>query len=138
MGDVELKINENLIKPILTAKINEAVIEALGGRDLLIKDIIEHYMRVKVDNEGKVSTYSSDQNRTRMDYLVDQMIKDAMKDAIKTYMDIHKDLLVKELSKFFASKKGSAEILKALSTGVIDSFQSKWTTKIDVKFEPPK
>jgi len=96
---VEFKISESLIKPILEAKINAAIIEAMGGHERMIADMLTAYMGQKVDNDGKESGYSS--NKPRLNWLVQKMIEEALKKAMTEFLQTKKEILYQEFEKFF-------------------------------------
>jgi hypothetical protein len=128
---VEFKISESLIRPILEAKINTAVIEAMGGHEKIITDMLETYMKQKVDSEGKVSGYSN--NIPRLDWLMNKMISDALKVALTSYLEGKKEFMQAEFQRFFNSKKGSSKLIEAMQTGFVDSLTKNWMTTITFK-----
>jgi hypothetical protein len=131
---LEFKISESLIRPIIDAKIQSAIVEAMGGEKKMVADMVSCYMAQKVDCEGKVSRYSSD--KARFDYLVGKMLEDAMKEALSTYLKEKTELLQKEFEKFFNSKKGTSLLIKAMQEGLCAGLSDKWRTT--VTFSPPR
>lgn len=131
---LEFKISEGLIRPILQAKINLAITEALGGHEKLITDILNAYMNQSVDSEGKPSTYSS--SKPRLTWLMHQMVEQAMKNALQSFLQGKTAHIQSEFEKFLNSKKGSSKIIEAIQTGFCESLTNKWRTI--VTFQPPK
>lgn len=129
MGDqLEFKVSESLVRPIIEAKINAAVIEAMGGAEKIVADMLKTYMSQKVDRDGKVSNYSD--TAPRLEWLLHKMIEDALKEALKGFLQKKQDMLQREFEKFFASKQGSSQIIGALKEGFVKSLSEKWTSVI--------
>ncbi len=129
MGDqLEFKVSESLVRPIIEAKINAAVIEAMGGAEKIVADMLKTYMSQKVDNEGKSSGYSS--NTPRLEYLLHKVIEGALQEALKAFLQKKQDMFQREFEKFFASKTGSSQIVAALKDGFIKSLTERWTSNI--------
>lgn len=131
---LEFKISEGLIKPILQAKINAAISEAMGGHEKMITDMLNVYMNQLVDSEGKTSSYSS--SKPRLSWIVNKMVEEAMKDALKSYLQGKKEHLQSEFEKFFNSKKGSSKVIEAMQEGFCKSLGDNWRTV--VQFIPLK
>jgi len=133
---LEFKISPDLIMPIIKAKIETAIIEAMGGHKELIDSILEAYMSQKVSSEGKISSYSSDNKFTRIDFIMQQTLEVAVKDALKEFLANKQKEVAESISRYFASKKGSSELIRAIEEGILDSLKSNWATKI--QFIPNK
>ena len=129
MGDqLEFKVSESLVRPIIEAKINVAVIEAMGGAERIVADMLKTYMSQKVDSDGKTSNYSS--AVPRLEWLLHKMVEDALKEALKAFLQKKQDMFQKEFEKFFASKSGSSQIVAALKDGFVKSLAEQWTSTI--------
>jgi hypothetical protein len=129
---LEFKISEGLIRPIIEAKINLAVAEAMGGHERIVVSMLDAYMKQKVDSEGKNSNYSDARNR--LDWLLHRMIEDSLKVAMTNYLQTKTEMLEKEFEKFFASKKGTSQIVAAMQDGFCKALADRW--KVKIAFEP--
>lgn len=128
---VELKISPEIIRPIIQAKINAAIVEMFEGHERLVSDMISMWMNQRVDSDGKVGGYSS--NIPRYEQLIHKMLEDAMKKALDSYLSERKEFITQEFMKFFKSKAGSSALANALKEGVCESLKSKWLTSISFK-----
>jgi hypothetical protein len=126
---MEFKISEGLIKPIIQAKIHEAMITAMGGHEKLITDMLDTYMNQVVDNEGKPTNYNG---KPRLYHLANRMVEDALKTALIEYLKTKQALLEKEFTKFFESKKGTSQLIAAMQDGFCKALTDKWHFTINV------
>lgn len=129
MGDqLEFKVSESLVRPIIESKINSAIIEAMGGHERMIVEMVSAFMSQKVDTEGKLSSYS---NTKRVEWLANKLLEDAVKKALENFIESKKDVIASEIGKFFASKKGSSQLIAAIQEGILGSLTTRWTTSIN-------
>lgn len=113
---VNLSIPQNVTQPIIAAKIQEAVMAAMGGADKIVEGVVHQICNTKVNpRDGKVdSSYNSHNTMLWMDYHVTQILQGAINEELKKQTteltSPVKEALVKELQ----SKSGSSKIAKAL------------------------
>ncbi len=132
---LEFKISESIVKPIIQAKIQTALVEAMGGHEQMIADMMNAYMTQKVDSEGHDGRGYRD-DRPRLEWLVHKMLADAMRTALTEYLKTKQDLMAKEFEKFFNSKKGTNQLVKAMHEGLCAALMNDWRTTIT--FQLPK
>lgn len=127
---IEFKVSEGLIKPIIEAKINAAIIEAMGGHEKMVGEMLNAYMTQRVDSEGKEDRYSDSRNKPRLQWLMHKMVEAALKDALTGFLQTKQDFMKKEFEKFFNSKKGTSQLVAAMQDGFCDALKDKWRTNI--------
>jgi hypothetical protein len=91
-------------------------------------------MNQKVDCAGNPTSYSS--SKSRLTWLSETMINDAIKNTLKEYLKSKQEFLQKEFEKFFNSKKGSSQIVKAMQDGLCAGLGECW--RVSIKFSPPE
>lgn len=125
MGDVEFKINEDLIKGVVSEKMKAAIVEAWGGKEKLLSDIIDAYMDCKVNENGNVSNYGSENKYRRSDILIHRMLEKAMADALSLFLQERQEELKTALAKHFATKQGTSMLVKSMAAGFADIMAGK-------------
>jgi hypothetical protein len=135
---VNLSIPENVTKPIIAAKIQEAVIVALGGQEKIVAGVIHQICNTRVNSEGKVDSYSSNNNQNWLDYHVTTIIQKEVKEALVKQIAISADQIKEELVKQLMTKKGASKVAEALLSSLNGTFQSSWMSKFEIKFEERK
>lgn len=131
MDNVEIKISQDLIKPIIEQKIQAALVEAMGSYPQMLEQIVKAFLTQKVDSSGKESGYSSD--KPRMYHLVNTVLTNACKDAIINFMATKQSCMQAEFEKFFNSKKGQSQLIAAMQDGFLKSLNDKWRLHIEFK-----
>ena len=128
MEPVELKIDQSVIRPIIEARINAAVIEMMKGQDQMILGMVNMWMSQRVDSDGNSKGYGAD--KPRVEWLVNQMLQEAMKKALTEYLQERKELMTKAFEKFLKSKEGTSKIIEAMNHGLVDALANKWNVNV--------
>lgn len=137
---VNLSIPKEVTAPIVSAKIQEAVLAALGGADKIVEGIIFQICNKMVNPEtGKEPQYSSDKKISWMDYHVTSIIEKAVNEELKKQLDAGALPIKDALIKVMQSKVGSSKIAEAILQGLTDNFNGKnLVPKISIEFQKPK
>lgn len=135
---VNLSIPSDVTRPIVAAKIQEAVLAALGGSEKLVADVIYLICNQKVASDGKISGYSSDNKYSWLDLNVTNVIKAEVEKELKEQIKVNAQQIKDELIKQISTKKGASKIAEALLSSLNGTFESGWKSKIEIFFEPKK
>lgn len=120
---VNLSIPQEVTQPIVAAKIQEAVLAALGGADKIVEGIIHRICNEKVDPKtGKKPDYSSTPTVSWMDYQVTGIIEKAVAEELKRQLDAGAVPIKDALIKVMQSKAGSSKLADAMLASVTGAF----------------
>lgn len=135
-GDLSLTVSKELVIPILEAKIKAAIATAMGGEEELLDKVLNSIINQKVDKDGKISSYSSDNKYSWFDVTVTKTIQQQIKESIIEEVKEQGDVIKEAVKKFIKSSAGSNLIAQAMVDGMNKSFESSWMTnfKIDFKY----
>lgn len=133
---VNLSIPKEVTQPIVAAKIQEAVLAALGGSDKIVASVVNALCNRKVDQHGNTPRYDSDAKSTWIDYHVTTIIQKNIEEEIKKQLIEQSENIKQELIKQLQSKKGSHAVAAAIIDGLGETFKSNWNSKIEIKFTP--
>lgn len=132
---VNLSIPKEVTQPIVAAKIQEAVLAALGGSDKIVAAVIHQICNTKVNSEGRVSQYSSDNKNNWLDFHVTEVIQKEVKAALVAQIQTNAEQIKEELVKQLQTRKGASKVAEALLSSFNGTFANSWTSKFEVKFE---
>lgn len=120
---VNLSIPQEVTQPIVAAKIQEAVLAALGGADKIVEGIIHRICNEKVDPKtGKKPDYSSTPTVSWMDYQVTGIIEKAVAEELKRQLDAGAVPVKDALIKVMQSKAGSSKLADAMLASITGAF----------------
>lgn len=132
---VNLSIPQSVTQPIVAAKIQEAVLAALGGSEQIISAVIKQICETKVNSSGQVSSYSSDNKFSWLDYHVTEVIQKEVKQEIQNQLAIGSQAIKEELIRQLQTKKGASKVAEGLLSSLNGTFAQSWSSKIEISFE---
>jgi hypothetical protein len=136
MSDVMLSINKDIVNPIVDAKIKEAVLAAMGGSEKIIEGVVNTIINHKVNAEGKVGSYSSDNKYTWIDVVVKNQIQDRAREAIISAISEHSEQIKDAIVNHLKTKKGAEATAKALLHCMSGTFSKHWHSNIKIELSP--
>lgn len=133
---INLGINEDMVKPILEKQIQAAIMANLGNVDELFEFAIKKALSVKVNSEGLVSNYSSDNKYDFLEALTAKAIRNAATEAIKEYVKENQEQLKIALKKEMEKKANQNKLVQAFVDSATNTFSYEW--RFDAKVELSK
>lgn len=136
---VNLSIPQEVTQPIVAAKIQEAVLAALGGSEKIVAGVIHQICNTKVDSNGSSNPrYDSDAKHTWLDYHVTKIIQEEVKKELQEQIKVNAQAIKDELIKQLQTKKGASKVAEALLSSLNGTFASGWRSSITVQFDADK
>ncbi len=136
MGEVNVNVSKDLIEPIVRAEISAAIVRGLEGKEQMIGMIVSRVLSDKVNSEGKKDSYSHHNDTTMLEWLCQNMIREAAKAALATYIAEQKPRIEAELKKQLV--KQQTGLATALVSGLSDCLKQDWRISLKVGLELPK
>ena len=133
MSEVNLSISDELVQPIIEAKIQSAICAALSGQQEIVSKVIEKILTMKVNKEGQRDTYGYRDSKTFIQWLCENAIHDAAKEAVKAWVSQSNEKLKKELEKILQRRTRS--IAESVISSMITGIERDWNLKVEVKAE---
>lgn len=133
-GNVSIQISKEIVTPIVEAKIKDAITEALGGKEALIRSVVDQVINQKVNHEGKVSTYSSDNKYTWTEWHFGETVKTLVKKELEKVINEQASTVKDEICKQLKTKKGSSTIAAAMIGAMNKTLENAWSSKIEIAF----
>lgn len=135
---VNLSIPKEVTQPIVAAKIQEAVLAALGGSEKIVAGVIHTICNTKVDAHGSTPRYDSDAKHTWLDFHVTKIIQEEVKKELQEQIKVNAEGIKNELIKQLQTKKGASKVAEALLSSLNGTFASGWRSNITINFSSDK
>jgi hypothetical protein len=110
---VNLQIGNDVIRPILDAKIKALMLEVFD-KDELLNKFIDRVLYDKVDEHGKKSNYNSDNKYDWIDIHLNKHVKTAVEEAVKEWTKENADKMKIAIKKAMSTKKNFDIVLKKI------------------------
>jgi hypothetical protein len=131
MDNSTIQIPNDVIKPIIEAKVAAAVIEALGGYKPMVELAVAQVLNQTVGEDGKPSNYNA---VPFFKWAMDDCIKRATRASIEEYFKTHADL-IKQAVTVELSKKNSPlvkQLVAALTGTVLNANELRYRMNVTV------
>lgn len=132
---LDLKIDEKYIGEIVKNVVQASIVEALGVKDELVQTAIKTMLMTKVDKNGKVSSYSSDNKFNLIDYYVHSTVKELCNEMVVEILNENRDALKSELKKQLSSARSIEAFTKSMIDATVENLESSWRPSLTVQFE---
>lgn len=128
---IDIKVSEDLVRPIIEAKINAAICAGLVDQEKLLQGVASRILNMKVNSDGKRDPYNYSDSLTLIQYLAENAIKEAAQAAIKEWAESKKEEIKKSLIEQLKLKKNTSRMVEILMDGIMEVTTSKYRFKLE-------
>lgn len=132
---MSLEISQEYIDNLTKDLLEQSLIETLDAKNTIVQNIVSNVLSAKVNEEGRVSSYNSDNKYTFLEYLVRKMIREealsVTEEVLKEKRKEIRDTIKKELNK----KATIDKFFDAFMSSTVDNLDSRYRTFFDIRFE---
>lgn len=122
---MKFEVDEKMVEPIVRDQIAAAVVSQLGNTDELIKRAVSLALKAKVDGNGHISKYNSDNRYDFVEAIASKAIREAAEAAIMNIVEEQKPNIQKAVEDQLkrAPKKTAAAIVNAFCESAGNSYK---------------
>lgn len=131
---ISMGIDPDYIEGIIRETVSATIAEALMGKEEFAKTLINEVLDTKVNKNGEVSKWSSENDRTTLQYLVSKAVNDTAKEAINECMEDMKPQLKKIITISLEQKKTKDALAEAFLDSIENSLADYWRSNISFSF----
>ena len=141
MGNIvglDLNVDQDFLAKAVQESVMMGISESLNGKNEIVSQIVKMVLTTKVDETGKISSYSRDNEYTLLDYYVTKMIKEVTAEEMQKMVDEHREDITKAIRSELSKKVNYTKFVDAFINNVSSAVDKSWFPKIEVKFEQSK
>lgn len=131
---MSLELNEEMVKPIIEKQIQAAIMANIGKPEELIQKVVATALRQKVDKEGKISSYSSDNKFDYIDVLTGKAIRNAAQEALDQWLKENTQLVKAMVIKEMNNPERQNSLVSAFANAVEENLKCSWRFNCDISF----
>ncbi len=130
---INLSINKDLVAPIIELKVKDAIMQSLGGSEEIVKKIIDQVFKQRVDQSGKISSYSSDNKYDWFDIVITNKVKEIVQAQMLIILADQTVQIKEALENQIKTKKGASMIASALMSCLDGNFKHNFKLEFTAK-----
>lgn len=132
---MSLEISQEYIDSLTKDLLEQSLIETLDAKNTIVQSIVSNVLSARVDENGRVSNYNSDNKYTFLEHLVRKMIREealsVTEEVLKERRKEIRDTIKKEMNK----KANIDKFFDAFMSTTMDNLDSRYRTYFDIRFE---
>ena len=134
---IDLNVDNNYLNEAVKSIVMTGIAETLD-KDKIVNGLVKAVLETKVDKEGRISSYSSDNRYTLLEVYVNNIIREIVKEEMKKLVE-EKRTKMQEMIRRELNKRATLDkFVDAFISNNLDNLDSNWKTKISVEYEKDK
>lgn len=134
---IDLNVDNNYLNEAVKSIVMTGIAETLD-KDKIVNGLVKAVLETKVDKEGRISSYSSENRYTLLEVYVNNIIREIVKEEMKKLVE-EKRTKMQEIIRRELNKRATLDkFVDAFISNNLDNLDSDWKTKISVEYEKDK
>lgn len=141
MGNIvglDLNIDQDFLADAVRQTVMMGISESLNGKNQIVSQIVNSVLNTKVDKSGKISSYSTDNRYTLLEFYVMKMIREVTAEELQALVDEHREDITKVIRAELAKKANYNKFVDAFISNISSAINNTWCPKIEIQFEQAK
>lgn len=138
MGNIvglDLNIDQDYLADAVKQTVLMGISESLNGKNEIVSQIVKMVLSQKVDKSGKISSYSSDNKYTLLEFYVRKMLREVTAEEMQRMVDEHREDITKAIRAELAKKVNYNKFVDAFISNVSSAVSNSWCPRVEINFE---
>lgn len=131
---LDLKVDQDYVAEAVKQSVLMGIAESLNGKNEIVSQIVSMTLKTKVDKYGKISSYSSDNKYTLLEYYVRKMIEEVTAEEMKNMVNEHREEIAKTIRAELQKKANYSKFVDRFIDNVATAVSNSWCPRIEVEF----
>ena len=134
---INLDVDNNYLTEAVKQTVMDGIAECLD-KDKIVSGLVNTVLETKVDRDGKVSSYNSDNKYTLLEVYVNKILRESVKEELANLVEEKKPQL-KELIRKELNKKATLDkFVDSFLQANLDNLSNDWRTTINLEYKKTK
>lgn len=131
---MSLEISQEYIDSLTKDLLEQSLIETLDAKNTIVESIVSSVLSVKVNEDGKFSSYDRENRYTFLEWLVRKMIKDEVKSVADEVLEEKRGNIREAIRREVNKKANMNKLVDAFFESLSGNLNDKYRTTIDIDF----
>lgn len=132
---LDLNIDDDYLGECVKQTVIAGISEALNGKNEITSQIVNMVLSQKVDKNGQISGWRSDNTQTVLEYYVAKTIREVAQDEIKRLMEEARPQIAESMRRELGKAKTVDKLVAEFARDMVNSCASNWRTTLGITFE---
>lgn len=134
---LNLDIDDDYLAEAIKNTVMTGIVETLD-KDKIVSGLVNTVLETKVDKDGCISRYSSDNTHTLLEVYVNKMLRDIVKEEMKKLVEEKRPKMQEIIRRELNKKTTINKFVDAFISSNLDNLDNDWRTKISIEYEKNK
>lgn len=135
--EIDLNIDDNYLNEAVKSIVMTGIAESLD-KEKIVNGLVKTVLETKVDEEGKISSYSRDNRHTLLEVYVNKIIREIVKEEMKKLVEEKRPKMQEIIRRELNKRATLDKFVDAFISNNLDNLYNNWKTKISVEYEKNK
>ena len=138
MGNIiglDLNIDQDYLADAVKQTVMMGISESLNGKNQIVSQIVHSVLNTKVDEHGKISSYSSSNRYTLLEFYVMKMLREVTAEELENLVNEHREEISKAIRTELAKKATYTKFVDRFIDNVSSAVSNSWCPKIEISFD---
>jgi len=131
---IDLNVDHNFLEAAVRDTVLTAIASAMDKEEV-VQAIVHEALSMKVDEDGKVNSYSNYNRYTVLEYYVKTAIRDEAVKMAKEIIDEKTPLIRENVRREFERQETVDSLVGAFMKSLTSTLKNEWRCKVDVSFD---
>lgn len=132
---LNLDVDDNYLSQCVEQTVIAGISESLNGKNEIVSQLVHDVLSLKVDKNGRVNAYKSENQYTLLEYHVRNAITETTKEEIAKIVEESKPKIAEAIRDELIKKETMDNMVACFVRAVAYNLTSGWRTSIDINFE---
>ena len=134
---IDLNIDDNYLNEAVKSIVMTGIAESLD-KEKIVNGLVKTVLETKVDEEGKISSYSRDNRYTLLEVYVNKIIREIVKEEMKKLVEEKRPKMQEIIRRELNKRATLDKFVDAFISNNLENLDNNWKTKISVEYEKNK
>ena len=134
---IDLNVDNNYLNEAVKSIVMSGIAETLD-KDKIVNGLVKAVLETKVDEKGRISSYSSDNRYTLLEVYVNNIIRELVQEDMKKLVEEKRPKMQEIIRRELNKRATLDKFVDAFISNNLDNLDSNWKTKISVEYEKDK
>lgn len=132
---LNLQVDEQLIAESAKNVIEAAVVAALGDKEALIRSVVNYALNKKVNSEGIVSSYTSENKYSLLQVMVEKAVRQTAMEVVGEIVEENRAEFKRLLKKQLTEAKTLDAFTRSFIDGAMEAVSNKYRASISINVD---